>query len=113
MTLESSYKQCQDGFGDVISQDINDYGVAQSNYLYGGNQIKGTRIIFANGNVDPWHYLSVYNQSTMDPRQPAVFIDGTAHCRNMYTPSPNDPEPLVAARGAINAYIADFLSEPL
>ena len=112
MTLESSYKQCQDGFGAVISNEVNDYGVSQSNYLLGGNQIKGTRIIFANGDVDPWHYLSVYNQTNMDPRQPAVFIQGTAHCRNMYTPQPNDPLPLVSARGAINAYIAEFLAEP-
>ena len=110
MTLESSYQQCQDGFGAVMSNRLNDEGVAFTNAYLGGNKIKGTRIIFVNGDVDPWHALSVFNQSEFDPYQPAVFIAGTAHCRNMYAPSANDPAPLVAARGEINGFLESFLA---
>ena len=43
--------RCQDGFGNVMSNQLNDAGVAFSNAYLGGQGIKGTRIIFVNGDV--------------------------------------------------------------
>ena len=110
MTLEGSYAQCQDGFGNIISNQLNDAGVAFTNAYLGGQDIKGTRIVFVNGDVDPWHWLSVYNASTFDPNQPVVFIPGGSHCSNMGTPSDNDPPALIAAHAEIDGFIAQFLA---
>jgi serine protease 16 len=110
MTLEGSYAQCQDGFGNIISNQLNDAGVAFTNAYLGGQGIKGTRIVFVNGDVDPWHWLSVYNASTFDPMQPVVFIPGGSHCSNMGTPSDNDPPALIAAHAEIDGFIAQFLA---
>ncbi len=33
--------------------------VAYTNAYYGGNAPAGSRILFPNGNVDPWHGLGV------------------------------------------------------
>ena len=111
MTLESSYAQCQDGFGNEVTNQLNDAGVAFTNAYLGGQDIKGTRIIFVNGDVDPWHFLSVYNQTAIDPAQPAVLIPGGSHCSQMGTPSDSDPPALIAAHAEINAFLAQFLAE--
>jgi len=113
MTLESSYQQCQDGFGAVVSNALNDQGIAFTNAYLGGQGIKGSRIIFVNGDVDPWHSLSVFpgdNVTTLDPLQPTVFIPGGSHCSNMGTPSDNDPPALIAAHAEIDAFLASFLA---
>jgi len=69
--------------------------------VYGNRFIGEANITFPNGNSDPWHALGVVNttdgfyQSCTDgPCTPQhlqtsdrlVFMDGTAHCRDMYAP---------------------------
>ena len=51
-----------------------------TNEMYGSNDPQGTRILFVNGDVDPWHALGVL--SNIGDKEPALFIRGTAHCRN-------------------------------
>ena len=62
-----------------------------------------------NGNMDPWHSLSVVNQSDpfaqscvgenicdkqqLGENDHLVFIDGTAHCRDMYVYTNTDTPP--------------------
>jgi thymus-specific serine protease len=110
MTLESSFQQCVDLFGPSITAPFNIAAVNLTNALLGGQGIRGTRIVFANGSVDPWHFLSVYTGSN-NATMPAVFIEGTAHCRNMLPSSPSDPPALKAARVEINNYLAEFIAQ--
>lgn len=81
MTLDSNTQQCQDAFGPEVSRFLNMRTTRFTNAYMGGQAISSSRIVFVNGNVDPWHALSLYNST--QPEQPSVFIDGTAHCRNM------------------------------
>jgi serine protease 16 len=81
MTLDSNTQQCVDAFGPEVSRFLNTRTTRFTNAYMGGQAIASSRIIFVNGNVDPWHALSLWNSSS--PVQPSVFIDGTAHCRNM------------------------------
>jgi serine protease 16 len=85
MTLDSNTQQCQDAFGPQISRYLNFQRTLFSNAYTGGASIQSSNIIFVNGNVDPWHALSVYNSTAGEngPRVSSVFSDGTAHCRNM------------------------------
>lgn len=109
MTLDSNTQQCQDAFGEEVSRNLNVRTTRFTNAYTGGNQIASSRCIYANGDVDPWHALSVYNSTS--PQQPSVYIAGTAHCRNMYPARESDPEPLKQARIKINALLAGFMAE--
>jgi serine protease 16 len=108
MTLQSNTQICQQLFG--ISAAVNGDRVNFTNDYLGAKNISATRIVFANGSIDPWHALSAVN-STDAAAMPSVFIDGTAHCANMMPSSPSDPPALVAGRKQIAAYLAAFLAQ--
>ena len=69
----------------------SEYG---SDETYGARNIQSTNITMPNGSCDPWHSLGVVEKDAdfYDPSQKIaegvvpVFIDGTAHCRDMYAP---------------------------
>ncbi|EDQ91339.1 uncharacterized protein MONBRDRAFT_18115 [Monosiga brevicollis MX1] len=88
-------QQCVDGYGLPPVPNVN-----WTNEFYGGQQVAGTRIIYPNGSIDPWHALSVTSNTTIEDTL-AIFINGTAHCANMYPPSSSDLPGLTAARTSI------------
>jgi len=65
-----------------------------ANTEYGARKLEGINITIPNGSMDPWHALGVVNatdlfysqtqQLSEDERK--VFIQDTAHCRDMYAP---------------------------
>ena len=68
----------------------------------------GTNIVFPNGSIDQWHALSV--TSDLSDTVKAVFIDGTAHCANMYPPSDHDLKELVMARTEISMAVQAWIT---
>ena len=92
---------CQKIFNLFPSQTqskIND-----TNVYYGGRNIDGstvTNIILPNGSIDPWHALGI--TSIVSDSVVAIYIEGTAHCANMYPSSPYDAPSLVEARKEID-----------
>eukprot|EP00052_Salpingoeca_macrocollata_P022923 m.200418 g.200418 ORF g.200418 m.200418 type:complete len:488 (+) comp21914_c0_seq3:1189-2652(+) len=99
-------QQCQDVFGINATATMAD--VAWTNEYYGGKNISTSNIVFPNGSIDPWHILSVTD--TVVASSPAIFINGTAHCANMYPPSPSDLPELSAARTQILQAIGSWLA---
>jgi len=94
---------CKDVFSFNFLPGIND-----TNNYYGGNQPKGaTNILFVNGSLDPWHALSV--TSDFSDTVHAAFINGTAHCADMFAEPPVYNAGLVAAQALINTQIATWL----
>jgi len=84
--------------------------VQQTNRYYGSNKLPAygpTNILFVNGNLDPWHTLSI--TSSVSETVQAILIESTAHCAHEYPSSPSDPPGLIAARKAIEAQIAEWL----
>lgn len=71
-----------------------------------------TNTVFVNGNIDPWHSLSVFTNSSViaHPTATAVFINGTAHCGDMYRASSADIPSLVEAHGVIRDHVRTWLS---
>jgi serine protease 16 len=106
MTLESNTQICEQVFG--ISAAVNADRVDFTNDVLGGANLTATNIIFANGQIDPWHALS---KTASGPGEPLVFIPGGAHCSNMMPSSPADPAPLKAARQQIAALLAQMLAQ--
>ncbi|KAK3095371.1 hypothetical protein FSP39_013868 [Pinctada imbricata] len=100
--------QCTDIFGENFNEKLIQRGINRTNTNYGGYGIKITKVIFPNGSIDPWHALGVTKD--LSPDAVAVYINGTAHCANMYPSLPSDPPSLVQARETIQKYIGQWLS---
>ena len=47
-------KKCKDIFGDQFNQDLLNESVYNTNVNYGGYNYAGSRVVFVNGEVDPW-----------------------------------------------------------
>lgn len=65
-------KQCAQFYN--ISAELVAESVAQTNEYYGSYDIHSSRMVFPNGDVDPWHALGITEDITKD--LPAVFIQG-------------------------------------
>lgn len=81
-----------------------------SPHLPGGLAVRGTRIIYPNGSIDPWHALSL-TMSTNVEHVVVIYIDGTAHCAPMYPASSSDLKALTQCRDDIRSALAKWLSE--
>lgn len=103
-------QQCQDIFGPKFNASFLKYAVDRTNTLYGALDIQVTNVVFVHGSIDPWHALGI--TKTMNQGAPAIYIQGTAHCANMYPKSENDPQALKAARVEIQQLIGSWLDQP-
>ena len=112
ITLSSQLKMCSEVYG--ISPSDVARAVEATNRHYGGNvhfPSNASDIIFPNGSLDPWNVLGVYIVSTDSLAVNNVIVDivGTAHCANMYPPSPHDLPQLVRARISITNNIQKWI----
>ena len=98
---------CQRLFG--ISADEVAAHVSFSNAYYGGDQPAGNRILFPNGNVDPWHGLGVLTPPS--PGQPVMMVEGASH--HAWThPADDITQPTVAdAKAAIQQQVLQWLAD--
>ena len=89
----------------------SDPEVAWINQFYGDVDIAGTNIIFPSGTIDPWHVLGVTNTTGKLPQstEQALFIEGTAHCSDLYAPASSDPASLTYARQVIAEQIRAWI----
>ncbi|XP_066273343.1 putative serine protease F56F10.1 [Branchiostoma lanceolatum] len=108
--LSFSLQQCSDIYGPQFNQSTLMEGIKRTNTNYGALKIAGTKIVFPNGSIDPWHALGI----TKNPEGTdlhAVYIKGTAHCANMYPARFGDPPELAQARETIKGHIQNWLSQ--
>lgn len=107
--IEFFTQQCQDIYGSRFTYSLIEASIKRTNTNYGGRNLKVTRVVFPNGSVDPWHALGVTADLSTDAT--AIFINGTAHCANMYPALPTDPPQLTQAREQIAQLIKKWLQE--
>ncbi|XP_044750405.1 putative serine protease K12H4.7 [Coccinella septempunctata] len=100
-------QQCEDIFGSRFNTSFLDRAVDRTNTIYGGLDIDVTNVVFVHGSVDPWHALGI--TKTKDQGAPAIYIEGTAHCANMYPRDDSDPPQLNQARVEIENHIDSWL----
>ncbi|CAM4618422.1 unnamed protein product [Lepidochelys kempii] len=105
LTLSAQLDLCSQVFG--IGPERVGEAVTFTNEYYGADHPKASRILFVNGNIDPWHALSVLKNQSRSER--AILINGTSHCANMNPSKPSDPLPLVLARERIDYQVGDWL----
>ncbi|XP_006861988.1 PREDICTED: putative serine protease K12H4.7-like [Chrysochloris asiatica] len=77
-------KKCSDIFGSEFTYSSLTAGVSATNMYYGGLDMKGSKIIFPSGSIDPWHAVGITKD--ISKSLPAVFIKGKVkHIVQMYT----------------------------
>lgn len=99
-------KLCSDIFGAKLSRKLIYGAVNATNVSSGGAQYAEDRVVFVNGNIDPWHYLGITKNL---PQAPVFYVKGSAHCADMYTERPGDPPGLVKVRQLIDQIITQWL----
>ncbi|XP_076837462.1 thymus-specific serine protease [Brachyhypopomus gauderio] len=105
LTLQTQTQLCPLLFG--ISQDALPTNIAFTNQYYGGDEPHSQRVLYVNGDIDPWIQLSVVqNGSSVDG---AIVIPGTAHCADMNPTRPGDRLALHQARKEIERHVAIWL----
>jgi len=105
--LEFFTKQCTDFYGSEFDSNFLSASIKSTNDFYGALNPNTTNVIYVHGSIDPWHALGL-TQST-DPSRPTIYINGTAHCANMYEPKDTDFPQLKEARNKIRHFLAEIL----
>ncbi|XP_050530553.1 putative serine protease K12H4.7 [Daktulosphaira vitifoliae] len=106
--LDLFIKLCSSVYGESYDIDLLTRGINRSNMMYGQLDIKESRVIYVQGTVDPWHALGMTHTKIINTV--AIYINGTAHCADMYPPSPSDPPQLNRVRTLIRAYLQEWLA---
>jgi hypothetical protein len=102
---------CTDVYGPAFTHDLLEEGVNFTNTFYGALGIRGTRIVFPNGSIDPWHALGVVKQDQVSDDSLVLLINGTAHCADLYPDAADDPPQLRDARNQIADFIKAVVSD--
>jgi len=100
---------CSDIFGPKFDLKLINHGVKDTNTYYGGTDIEVTNTVFVHGSIDPWHAMGI--TKTNKRGMEAIYIEGTAHCANMYPPSQHDSPQLTKARQRIGQLIAQWVKQ--
>ncbi|KAM4694363.1 putative serine protease K12H4.7 [Discoglossus pictus] len=100
-------QQCIDTFGPEFNMSMITNAVQATNEFYGGFNIKGSRIIFPNGLLDPWHSMGILTNSSSDLI--AIQIPGASHCADMYPARPEEPDILPSVRESIFKILTKWL----
>ena len=86
----------------------------ETNAVYGALSVVNAtdRIIFTNGNRDPWKRLSIQEDET-NRRCQAYWIDGVGHCADLKSAGSDDPLSLTQVRDRVMQEIASWLRPSL
>ena len=112
VTLASMADFCYTDYGISIG-DISS-NVDATNAYYGGSDPRSvrnatSRILYVNGEVDPWHALSVLPPGA-GPGLPAIMVPGASHHAWTHPSASTDQASVVAGRVAIRAQIQAWLT---
>ncbi|KAL4647410.1 thymus-specific serine protease [Arapaima gigas] len=107
LTLQSQTEICSLVFG--IPQSSLPSHIAFTNRYYGANHPHTCRVLYVNGDIDPWHELSVLPNGDKGDNNRSILIKSTAHCADMNTSKDGDPPSLKEARQEIERHVALWL----
>ena len=105
--LSMDLEICARAFG--VEMDSVWRSVEQSNEQYGGWSIDSSRILFVNGEVDPWSMLSVDLDHGRSAELPTIWVEGASHHFWTHEASERDGKNIVGARKAIYRQMIEWL----
>ena len=113
------YVQGLDVLSDVMSFCMSEFNIEASvvaenvnftDVYYGSIDPVGTRVLWPNGEVDPWSTLSVLKAPCAE--QPVLYVKGASHHFWTHPTLPTDQPTVEAARLAIRKQVSSWLSSP-
>lgn len=108
-TLQVDYDICQSAFG--ISSDEVQAQIANTRSIYGAENIRGSRIMYPNGQIDPWSALGILTTPVGSSEQPTLWVEGASHHFWTHPSKDTDSEFVVEARQAIWTQVSEWLKE--
>jgi len=106
--LSQDMELCRVLFG--ITPEEVEQNVQETLDWYGGWKIKGTRILFVNGDVDPWAQQAVTpNHASSTAWQPTIWVIGASHHWWTHQVKETDSVEVVKAREVIYETISGWL----
>lgn len=110
LTLQAQTDLCPEVFN--VPQHSLPGHIAFTNKYYGGDHPDTDRVLYVNGDIDPWHELSVLEENLdKEDKDMAILIKGTSHCADMNPGGAADRPALKQARKAIERKVAKWLKE--
>ncbi|XP_036412319.1 thymus-specific serine protease [Colossoma macropomum] len=106
-TLQTQTQLCLLLFN--ISQHTLPANIDFTNQYYGGDQPQTHRVLYVNGDIDPWMTLSIVRNGTGEDKHRAVLIRGSAHCADMNPLRSSDRTSLKQARKEIEGCVSAWL----
>merc|ERR1719356_1582700 len=97
--LSDEMSFCSEQFS--ISADLVAANVKYSNAYYGSAAPSGSRVIYVNGEVDPWRASSITRQPS--PELPTAYVPGASHHAWTHPSRADDQDSVVLARQTIRA----------
>jgi thymus-specific serine protease len=98
---------CQQAFG--LSPEVVEGWIDATNSLYGGSNIQGSRIMFPNGEIDPWRANGV--MVSPNAQEPTLYVLGASHHFWTHPAESTDSQAVKDARQAIWAQVTEWLNE--
>ncbi|KAF2071145.1 hypothetical protein CYY_007535 [Polysphondylium violaceum] len=103
LNVEEQVRWCSEIFG-IPNMTPN---VDSTNYWYGGANPLSSNVMFTNGNLDPWHLLSVNN----DRGNVKAVTYQAGHCGSLIATTDHDPISLTQARQAVFEFLQSVLAQ--
>jgi len=107
--LKDFIKICTDLFGASFKEKYIEEIVENSNSYYGAKELDVENVVFVHGSLDPWHAMG--RTTDLNEDSPAIMIEGTSHCADMFEHSESDPPQLVQARVRIGQLLDKWINE--
>jgi len=107
VTLDAMDSFCKDEFG--IEQAQIAASIDDTNAFYGGDKPSGSCVLYPNGEVDPWHSLSVLSPPGNGIE--VLMVPGASHHAWTHPSDPSDQPSVVAARATIRQTVTTFLAQ--
>lgn len=107
VTLASMDSFCQEEFG--IAQPQIAQSIDETNAYYGGSSPAGSCVLYPNGEVDPWHSLSVLTPPGNGIQ--VLMVPGASHHAWTHPSAPSDQPSVVTARTQIRQVVTQFLGQ--
>lgn len=106
LTIEATSKMlCSLLYG--IDDDSVRKSVERTNKFYGALHPNVTKVVFVNGELDPWHRLGILED--ISEEAPAIFIPKASHCADLHPAQSNDPPEFTEARQIIKSIIKKWI----
>eukprot|EP00286_Rhodomonas_abbreviata_P001794 CAMPEP_0181289514 /NCGR_PEP_ID=MMETSP1101-20121128/921_1 /TAXON_ID=46948 /ORGANISM="Rhodomonas abbreviata, Strain Caron Lab Isolate" /LENGTH=382 /DNA_ID=CAMNT_0023393737 /DNA_START=329 /DNA_END=1477 /DNA_ORIENTATION=+ len=105
--INVDYDICQQAFG-VSPEQVN-YQIQHGNAVYGGSDIQSSRIIFTNGQIDPWQANGVLEEPNAE--EPVLMVTGASHHFWTHPSLPTDSAAVNEAREIIWKQVGDWLEQ--